>query len=319
MTVLPIQIESLSHRYGERAALSDVSFEVRPGEIFGLLGPNGGGKTTLFRILNTTMHPTAGRVSVCGRDVATEPDAVRRVIGVVFQHASLDGKLTVLENLRHQGHLYGLSGGALRDRIGALLERFGVADRAHDRVEKLSGGLARRVDLLKGLLHRPRVLLLDEPSTGLDPQARWNLWQYLDLCRREDELTVLMTTHFMDEADRCDRVGIIDRGRLVAVGTPESLKHGIAGECLHIETADPQDLARRIVERFSVPVSVVDHTVRIERERAHEFVPQVVEAFAESIRSVSLSKPTLEEVFIQRTGRRFEDEEVASGRRTMAG
>ena len=307
MGPLPITIDSLVHRYGERTALADVSFEVAPGEIFGLLGPNGGGKTSLFRILNTSMRPTSGHVSICGFDTVTQPEAVRRVIGVVFQHASLDGKLTVLENLRHQGHLYGLSGRPLHDRIGTLMERFGIADRARDRVEKLSGGLARRVDLLKGLLHRPRVLLLDEPSTGLDPQARWNLWQYLDRCRREDELTVLMTTHYMDEADRCDRVGIIDSGRLVAVGSPETLKQGIAGECLHIETEDPQALAGQIESRFSLPVSVVDHTVRIERQRAHEFIPQLVEAFPEMVRSVSLSKPTLEEVFIQRTGHRFEE------------
>ncbi len=306
MAPAPIEIESLSHRYRERLALDSVSLEVRPGEVFALLGPNGGGKTTLFRILCTSMAPSAGRASICGQDVVTQADAVRRLIGVVFQHPSLDAKLTVRENLMHQGHLYGLAGAALQSRIDEMLQRFAVVDRARDRVDTLSGGLARRVDLAKGLLHRPRVLLLDEPSTGLDPQARWNVWQYLDRCRREDGLTVLMTTHFMDEADRCDRVGIIDAGRLVAVGTPESLKSEISGDVLHIEGDDPEALCAGLKQRFGLEARLVDGQVRVERPRAHEFIPQLVEAFPERIRSVSLKKPTLEEVFIHCTGHRFE-------------
>lgn len=303
----PIRVQSVSHRYGGRQALDDVSFDVSAGRIFGLLGPNGGGKTTLFRILCTSMRPTSGRALVCGHDVVTEAGAVRRLIGVVFQHASLDGKLTVRENLRHQGHLYGLVGAALDSRIDEMLVRFSIADRVRDRVETLSGGLARRVDLAKGLLHRPRVLLLDEPSTGLDPQARWELWQFLDVSRREEGLTVLMTTHFMDEAERCDQVGIIDAGRLVAAGPPDELKGRIAGECLHLETDDPQALARGLAERFALRPSVLGGTIRIEHDRAHELIPQLVEAFPERIRSVSLSRPTLEEVFIHHTGRRFEE------------
>lgn len=377
----PIRIESLSHWYGPRQALAGVSFEVPAGEIFALLGPNGGGKTTLFKILSTSMRPSggasangrasmngkpgvnggagissgagtgsgagtnggagilpasesstgakadrrpahqggsapapdgrpphAGRVYIRGHDVLTESAAVRRVMGVVFQHASLDRKLTVRENLRHQGHLYGLSGRALHDRIDEMLTRFRIADRARDRVETLSGGLARRVDLAKGLLHRPAVLLLDEPCTGLDPQARWELWQFLDASRREDGLTVLMTTHFMDEADRCDRVGIIDLGRLVAVGTPADLKSKIAGACLHLETDDVEGLVKGLTERFNLHPSVVDQTIRLEHDKAHELIPRLVEAFPERIRSVSLSRPTLEEVFIRHTGRRFEEQ-----------
>jgi len=305
----PIQIQGVSHSYGTRQALVDVSFEVPAGQIFGLLGPNGGGKTTLFRIVTTAMRPSSGRVTICGQDVVAEPGAVRRVIGVVFQHPSLDARLTVRENLTHQGRLYGLSGAALQERINVLLTRFDLADRARDRVETLSGGLARRVDLAKGLLHRPRVLLLDEPSTGLDPQARWNFWQYLDACRREDGLTVLMTTHFMDEADRCDCVGIIDAGRLVALGTPETLKSEISGDVLQLEAADPAGLAEAIAARFGIRPQEVDGRLRFERPRAHEFIPQLVEAFPEAIRSVSLSRPTLEEVFVHRTGRRFTEGE----------
>jgi ABC-2 type transport system ATP-binding protein len=306
-TESPICIESMSHQYGRRQALLDVSFEVPAGEVFALLGPNGGGKTTLFRILCTSMRPSTGRVTICGYDVVADAAAVRRMIGVVFQHASLDRKLTVRENLRHQGHLYGLAGAALDARIDEMLARFRVTDRARDLVETLSGGLARRVDLAKGLLHSPRMLLLDEPSTGLDPQARWELWQFLDATRREDGLTVLMTTHFMDEADRCDRVGIIDGGRLVAVGPPGELKAAIAGECLHLKTDDIDALVKGIRSRFEISSSVVDGTIRIEHDRAHELIPLLVQAFPQQIQSVSFSRPTLEEVFVHYTGRRFEE------------
>lgn len=313
-TAAPIVIESLTHSYGPRRALAAISFEVNAGEVFALLGPNGGGKTTLFRILCTSMRPTGGRAAVCGCDVVRESALVRRALGVVFQHASLDGKLTVRENLRHQGHLYGLTGRSLEARIDEMLDRFRVSDRARDRVETLSGGLARRVDLAKGLLHRPRVLLLDEPSTGLDPQARWELWHYLDASRRADGLTVLMTTHFMDEADRCDRVGIIDAGELVAVGSPATLKGRIAGECLHLESDEPVELARGLQERFGLQPVVLGGTVRIEHDQAHELIPRLVEAFSDKIRTVALSRPTLEQVFIHHTGRRFEDEsDRASG------
>lgn len=323
----PIRVQSLSHRYGQRQALAGVSFDVPPGEIFALLGPNGGGKTTLFKILCTSMRPNGreeappasdakagrmpapqtGRATICGYDVVADPGAVRRILGVVFQHPSLDGKLTVRENLRHQGHLYGLRGARLEARIDEMLTRFRVSDRAGDRVETLSGGLARRVDLAKGLLHAPRVLLLDEPSAGLDPQARRELWQLLDASRRRDGLTILTTTHFMDEADRCDRVGILDGGRLVAVGPPAELKAGIAGECLHLQTDELDALVRGLRERFGISPSVVGGTIRIEAPRAHELIPRLVEAFPERITAVSLSRPTLEEVFMHHTGRRFEE------------
>ncbi len=313
MTLAPILVEALSHRYGDRVALDGVSFDVPEGVIFALLGPNGGGKTTLFRVLCTSMRPTAGRAAVCGHDVLAEAEAARRVIGVAFQSPSLDAKLTVRENMTHQGHLYGLSGGDLSKRIDDLLSRFGLADRARDRVETLSGGLARRVDLAKALIHRPKVLLLDEPSTGLDPRVRWDLWKYLDACRRDESVTVLMTTHFMDEADRCDRVAILDAGRLVALGPPETLKSGIAGDCLNLRAAEPQALADRIRDRFDVTPAVLNGTDRIERERGHELIPRLVEAFGETIESLSLSKPTLEEVFIHHTGHRFEEAEPTDG------
>lgn len=298
-----LKIESLTHRYGERTALDGVSFSVRRGEIFGLLGPNGGGKTTLFRILSTLMAPTEGRVLMDGGPID------RHRIGVVFQSPSLDKKLTVRENLVHQGHLYGLRGPVLGSRIGELLARFGLADRANDFVEKLSGGLRRRVELAKGLLHQPELLLLDEPSTGLDPLARRELGDYLEELRKKDGMTALLTTHIMEEADRCDRLAIIDRGKLVAVDTPHALKERVGGDVITVGSIHPAELKVQIEKRFSVTTSMVENSIRIERPKGHEFVPTLVEAFPGEIDSVSVGKPTLEDVFIHLTGHRFEGEQ----------
>jgi ABC-2 type transport system ATP-binding protein len=309
-----IRIERLGHRYDQRQALDDISFDVRPAEIFGLLGPNGSGKTTLFRILSTLMLPTEGRAFVMGYDTAREPNQVRREIGVVFQATSVDAKLTAAENLRHQGHLYGLSGSVLKQRIAEMLGRVGLADRARDRVEKLSGGQQRRVELAKGLMHHPSVLLLDEPSTGLDPGARRDLWLYLKMLRDDEGVTVVVTTHLMEEAEHCDRLAILNEGKVVALGTPAELKREIGGEVIVMETHNPESLARRITARFGGPCNVIDGKVRLEREHGHRFVTDVVEAFPGEIDSISVSKPTLEDVFIDRTGHRFwtNSESVAS-------
>jgi len=303
--VSAVAVEGLSHEYEPgRPALSRVAFEVERGEIFGLLGPNGGGKTTLFRILTTLLRPTAGRARVLGHDPVAAPADVRRGIGVVFQAESLDRKLTAAENLRHQGHLYGMRGAALRDRAAAMLARVGLAERASDRVEKLSGGMRRRVELAKGLLHEPELLLLDEPSTGLDPGGRRDLWTYLERLRG-DGVTSLLTTHLMEEAERCDRLAILDRGRLVALGTPAELKAGIGGDVVTLKTSDPEGLRAAVAERFRVEVSVVDAQVRLDHEDGASLVPRLAEAFPDRIDSVSVGRPTLEDVFIARTGHRF--------------
>jgi ABC-2 type transport system ATP-binding protein len=302
--VTNLVVDSLTHRYGERVALNAVSFTVQRGELFGLLGPNGGGKTTLFRILTTLMEPTAGSVQLDGGPMD------RRRIGVVFQSPSLDKKLTVLENLRHQGHIYGMRGAALRTRIDELLARFGLVDRANDLVEKLSGGLRRRVELAKGLLHKPELLLLDEPSTGLDPRARRELGDYLAELRDTDGVTVLLTTHIMDEADRCNRIALLDHGKLEALDTPHALKERIGGDVVSVGSRDPAKLRAQIEKRFGVKASVVDHTIRIERPRGHEFIPALVEAFPGEIDSISVGKPTLEDVFIHLTGHHFEGEQA---------
>jgi ABC-2 type transport system ATP-binding protein len=297
-----ILVENLTHRYGSRLALSNVGFEVKAGEIFGLLGPNGGGKSTLFRILSTMMLPTGGRAEVAGHDVAREPAAVRRSIGVVFQTQSLDKALTVAENLRSQGHLYGLSGPKLRDRVEQVMTRLGLADRRDDIVEKLSGGLKRRVEIAKGLLHRPVVLLMDEASTGLDPGARRELWQYVEELRSQEGVTILLTTHILDEADRCDRLALLHEGRIVAEGTPAHLRARIGGDVVVLEAADAAALSRQIETRFALHPSVMDGVVRVEIANGHRFITEVVEAFPGAIQSVGLHKPTLEDVFVRETG-----------------
>ena len=300
-----IQVESLRHTYGKRAALNGVSFSVHAGEIFALLGPNGSGKTTLFRILSTLMLPSSGRAMVGGFDSSKQPDQVRRRIGVVFQAQSVDIKLTAAENLWHQGHLYGLRGSELKDRIAAMLKHVALADRADEKVETFSGGMQRRVELAKGLMHHPSVLLLDEPTTGLDPGARRDLWQYLHELRTQEHVSVIVTTHLMEEAERCDRLAILNQGEIVGLGTPAELRSQIGGDVILLETEHAESLAARIEQKFHAGATVLDGKIRMERKEGHRFVPDLVEAFPGEIQSISVSKPTLEDVFIHRTGHRF--------------
>jgi len=297
--------------YGERQALRGLDSRVLPGEIFGFLGPNGGGKTTLFRILATLARPSRGAGAVFGHDLATQAARVRRELGVVFQSPSLDVQLTVAENLTHQGHLYGLSGRDLAGRIAAALARFGLAARAGERAATLSGGLRRRAEIAKSLLHRPRLLLLDEPSTGLDPGARRDLWETLFELRREG-VTVLLTTHFMEEGDRCDRLALLAGGAIVALGSPAALKEEIGGDVVTLAGPDPEGLARDLQASYPDLAPIVgDGAVRLERERAHEFVARLVEALPGRVETVTVSRPTLEDVFLRRTGHRLYDEDGA--------
>ncbi len=308
-----VEVENVTYTYAAArratapiAALNGVSFSVHPGEIFGLLGPNGGGKTTLFKILSTLLLPESGSVRIDGKDVRSKPHDIRRQLGVAFQFPSLDKKLTARENLRHHGHLYGLRGRALEERIALMLARVGMQDRAGDLVETLSGGMARRVELAKTLLHSPELLLLDEPSTGLDPGARRDLWDQLKLLHSRYGVTVLLTTHLMEEAAGCDRLALLHRGRIVALGSPEQLTSEIGGDVLTVHSGDPKLLGEEIRARFHCPATVLDGTVRIECERGHLFIPQLVEAFPGRVQGISLGKPTLEDVFIHRTGHRLE-------------
>ncbi|MCH9727623.1 MAG: ABC transporter ATP-binding protein [Planctomycetes bacterium] len=309
ITASRISVAEISHNYGERRALNQLSFEVRPAEIFGLLGPNGGGKTTLFRLLSTLLPLQTGSATIADYDLATQAKQIRNLIGVTFQSPSLDGKLTVQENLKHQAHLYGISGAAMWNRIENALQHLGLTDRKHDLADSLSGGLKRRVEIAKGLLHAPQVLLLDEPSTGLDPGARHDLWKYLKQLQQQDGVTILITTHLMEEAEHCDRLGILHLGELVAVGTPDELRASVGGDCLTIHSENLDMLYEKMTEKFGVAPQIVNHSLRLEHPRGHEFLKDLIDAFPELVSSVSLGKPTLEDVFIHETGHQFWQQE----------
>ena len=304
-------------RLPARPALAGVSFAVEPGEIFGFLGPNGGGKSTLFRILATLLRPDAGSLRVFGADLATRAREIRRALGVVFQSPSLDLQLTVRENLVHQGHLYGLGGSDLAARIAAGLERFGLAERAGQRARELSGGLRRRAEIAKALLHSPRLLLLDEPSTGLDPGARRDLWDTLAALHGEG-VTVLLTTHFMEEGDRCGRLALLSAGTVVAEGTPQALKGEIGGDVITLTgvtgatglDAGAEVLARDLAALHpGLDFHVRDGAVRLEHEGGHELAARLAGSLPGRIGAVTVARPTLEDVFLRRTGHRlYEDD-----------
>ncbi len=314
MPIPAIEIESLSHRFGDVAALVGVSLEISEGEIFGILGPNGGGKTTLFRILATILRPSEGDARIFGHSAVAAPHAVRRALGVVFQMPSLDVKLTARENLRHQGHLYGLRGGDLDHRINDWLERVNLADRADDFAETFSGGMRRRVELAKAMLHQPRLLLMDEPDTGLDPGARRDLWQQIRRLRDEAGVTIAMTTHLMDEADRCDRLAIIHHGRIVAIDSPSNLKSAIRGDVITIRPHDEPAALRDQVEKQFGPwpdnaaPTVIDGEIRMELANGPATVARIGEAFGPQIASITVGRPTLEDVFMHLTGSTLSEE-----------
>jgi ABC-2 type transport system ATP-binding protein len=299
-----VEISHLTHAYGARTALDNFSLTVQAGEIFGLLGPNGSGKTTLFRILSTLIPVSAGHVKVLGTDVAQDRDSVRKQIGVVFQSPSLDKQLTAQENLIHQGHLYGLHGSDLQRRVNDALAALGLADRAAERVERFSGGMRRRVEVAKGLLHHPRLLLMDEPSTGLDPAARIEMWRHQREINQQG-VSILLTTHLMEEAERCSRIAVMAGGKLLADDTPAALKERIGGDVITITTSAASQVSSQLRQRLGVEPQEMDGALRIERPRGHEFIPQLIEAAPGLIDSVSVGKPTLEDVFITLTGRRL--------------
>ena len=302
-----IELHNLVCRYGDRVAVAGISLAVEPGSIFGVLGPNGGGKSTTFRVLATLRPPQEGSARVAGYDVVQDAGQVRRRIGVVFQEAALDDKLTVRENLTHHGHLYGLRGSELRARIERVLENVALLDRADELVEKLSGGLKRRAEIAKVLLHEPEVLLLDEPTTGLDPGARAALWQQLRRLRDEHGCTVLMATHLFEDAEQCDQIAILDRGKLVGLGTPQQLKRLVGGEVLTLECDDAEGVVRELprIVPGAEPMRVGEQ-IRLEHPEAHRLVPQLVEVFGERIRAIRLGQPTLADVFFKLAGHEFD-------------
>ncbi|MCB9853031.1 MAG: ABC transporter ATP-binding protein [Phycisphaerales bacterium] len=310
-----INVNNITFRYGDRVALNGVSFDVSAGEAFALLGPNGSGKTTLFRILSTLLAPQGGHAFIDGLDVFRDRVAVRSRMGVVFQSPSLDIHLTVRENLVHAGHLYGLAGASLSDRVRESLDAVKLTQRANDRVKTLSGGMKRRVELAKCLLHHPRVLILDEPSTGLDPRARDEFWTLLNEARVQRNTTILVTTHLMDEAEDCDRVAIFDRGSLVACDSPTALRHRIGGDCVTVDCADSVALSNEIAKRFAdSKCALVNGTVRIESDNAARLASDLLREFGDRVRTLTIGHPTLHDVFIHETGHRFDDDIAEVGK-----
>jgi ABC-2 type transport system ATP-binding protein len=302
---LAVKAEGLSYFYGERQALSGVNLSIESGSLFSLVGPNGGGKSTTFKILSTLISPQKGRVSLFGHDIVSDRQSARELLGVVFQAPALDKKLSVWENLWYQGKLHGWSKKALRERIEELLTQFTLQERMHEKIETLSGGLKRRVEIAKALLPKPRMLILDEPSTGLDPLARRELWKNLNALRSQANVTILLTTHLLEEAEQSDKVALIDAGRIIAEGTPAALKAQAGGEVISLKGQDTEALKKGIEEKFQLGVSVVEGEIRIRKDQAHEFIPALVGAFPNQIESVRLGRPTLEDVFIDMTGRRL--------------
>jgi len=308
MSTPAVDIEGLSHRYGDHEALRALSLRIDPHAMYGLLGPNGSGKTTLFRIVSTLMPPSQGTARVFGIDTTQDPEAVRDRLGSVFQAYALDENLTVRENLRFQGALYGRRGPALMERIEYLLDLFDVAGRADDRVDTLSGGLQRRVDLARGLLHRPDLLLLDEPTTGLDPMARRTFWTAIQRLRENEGTTLLVATHLMEEAEHCDHVAILSEGELAVEGAPTQLKAALGSEMLWIDTDGASALRDRIQTQFGVEAHVVGDAVQIAHDDAPQLLSSLYDALGDHIRSATVRQPTLEDVFVTHTGTRPDDE-----------
>jgi ABC-2 type transport system ATP-binding protein len=311
---LAVRAVDVAHRYGSSLACDGVSFDVEAGTHHCFLGPNGSGKSTLFKVLATAYPLQRGDVSIFGLDLRREERRIRPLLGVVFQSPALDGMLTVRENLVHGGHMYGLRGPELDRRVDEMLGYIGLADRARDRVKELSGGLKRRTELAKGLLPKPRLLLLDEPSSGLDPGARRDLWRFL---RSLDGVTVLFTTHLMDEAELADRVAILSGGKLVAAGRPHDLVREVGEQILEVSCADAVGLCPRIAAHLQglagappgAPPAVLGRSLRIERDDAHQLVAPLMQAFGADIDRITLSHPSLEDVYIRYTGHRFWGEE----------
>lgn len=301
-----IEAADISFSYGERAALEGVQFDVQPGEIFAILGPNGGGKSTLFRLLSTLIPLQTGILRIFGHVVPHEQLLARCCMGVVFQSPSLDRKLTVMENMRGQAALFGITGGKALQRCQELLEQFGLMDRASELAETLSGGQRRRVEIAKGMIHSPQLLLMDEPSTGLDPGVRRELAQTLEQLRRDNGVTIVMTTHLLEEAERADTLAILDQGRLVALDTPEALQKSVGGDVISIVCQDAQRMCEEIEREYQLSVAIVDGGLRMETSDGGELVGRMMRRFGDQVSSITVGRPTLEDVFVAKTGRRLD-------------
>ncbi|MCZ7527476.1 MAG: ATP-binding cassette domain-containing protein [Acidimicrobiia bacterium] len=304
-----VVVDGLVKRFGDFPAVDGVSFEVEPGELFGFLGPNGAGKTTTISILCTLLAPTSGSARVAGHDVVADPEAVRASIGLVFQEMTLDEYLTGEENLRFHAVMYGVPRSEVAHRARPLLEMVGLTDRARQQVRFYSGGMKRRLEIARGLLHAPRVLFLDEPTIGLDPQTRTHIWDYVDTLRAREATTMFLTTHYMDEAERCDRIAIIDRGRVVAIDTPDALKASVGADCVTLSTEDDRRAREVIGRELGVEGELRGEALRLMVPDGEAFVPRIFD-HVRGVRSVSVRRPSLDDVFIKYTGRDIRDAEA---------
>ncbi len=308
-----VEVRELCRRYGTLEAVRSVSFDVAEGEIFGFLGPNGAGKTTTIGMLSTLLRPSGGRASVAGHDVVRARSAVRRTIGLVFQQTTLDDALTAEQNLRFHAYAYGVPADVRERRIEELLHLVDLGDRRRSRVRTFSGGMKRRLEIARGLLHRPRVLFLDEPTLGLDPQTRRRIWDYLTELRRTDRLTLFLTTHYMDEAEQADRIAVIDDGRIVALDAPDALKRALGGDRIIVGSPDAVAAADELRTRYGLDPVVADGSVSFAVASGEAFLPDFVRTFDQPLESVGLRRPTLDDVFLHLTGHAIRDEAVAGG------
>jgi ABC-2 type transport system ATP-binding protein len=309
-----IEVIDLRKSFGDVEAVRGVDFDVPTGEVFGFLGPNGAGKTTTINMLCTLAKPTGGAARVAGHDVVAERDDVRRNIGLVFQDPTLDGYLTATQNLRLHAELYGVPSELVAPRMRQMLDMVGLWDRRDVPVRTFSGGMRRRLEIARGLTHSPRVLFLDEPTIGLDPQTRSSIWSYIRLLRETEEITIFMTTHYMDEAEFCDRIAIMDQGRIVALGTPAALKAGIGADRIRIQTDDDEAAIAALAERFGIEGQVSEGAVAFFVPSGEEFVPRLFAELGAPIRSVNVSRPTLDDVFMSYTGSTIRDAEESAGK-----
>ena len=303
-----VEVKGLRKTYGAIEAVRGIDLAVEQGEIFGFLGPNGAGKTTTISILCTLVRKTAGEARVAGVEVDEDPAEIRRRIGLVFQDPSLDDQLTARENLELHGQIYGVPASVRRQRIDELLQVVELADRAKSLVRTFSGGMKRRLEIARGVLHHPQVLFLDEPTLGLDPQTRKHIWEYLHAMRKREGITLFMTTHYMDEAEFCDRIAIIDRGQIVALGTPDELKAKVGGDVITVTTERGADAAKEIAERFAVKPMVDDGALRIEVQDGAAFLPRLVRELSVPDKTVALARPSLDDVFLKLTGHAIREE-----------
>jgi ABC-2 type transport system ATP-binding protein len=304
-----IEVAGLQKSFGDVEAVRGVEFEVATGEVFGFLGPNGAGKTTTINMLCTLAKPTGGSARVAGYDVVRERDDVRRHIGLVFQDPTLDGYLTSVQNLRLHAELYGVESALIPARMRQVLEMVGLWERRDVPVKTFSGGMRRRLEIARGLMHSPRVLFLDEPTIGLDPQTRSSIWSYINLLRETEDITIFMTTHYMDEAEVCDRIAIMDQGEIVALDTPEALKARVAADRVRIQTEDDEAAIAVLAQHFGIEAQIAEGAVTFFVPSGEEFVPRLFAELGVAIRSVSVSRPTLDDVFMSYTGKTIRDAE----------